>query len=55
VIETCLPLKALRLLADLFPWISGLVSDRPGFGPDPPPVVGRPLLKRAAVTPSGLN
>jgi hypothetical protein len=24
--------KAVRLLADLFPGISGLVSDRPGFG-----------------------
>jgi len=30
VIETCLPLKAMRLLADLFPWIPGLVSNRPG-------------------------
>jgi hypothetical protein len=55
VIEICLSLKAMRLLADLFPWIPGLVSNRTGFGPDPPPVVVRPLLNRAAVTPSGLN
>jgi hypothetical protein len=33
VIETCLRLKAMRLLADLFPWIPGLVSNQPGFGP----------------------
>jgi len=55
VIDTCLSLKAMRLLADLFPWIPGLVSNRPGFGPDTPPVMGRQRLKRAAVTPSGLN
>lgn len=55
VIETCLPLKAMRLLADLLPWIPGLVSKQPGFGPEPSPVVGRPQLKRTAVAPSGLN
>jgi hypothetical protein len=45
----------MRLLADLFPWIPGLVSNQPGFGPDPPTIVGCSRLKRAAVTPSGLN